>query len=71
MFEWSEHCERGFEELKDKLTFAFVLNLLEGTEGFVEYCDASRVSLGCVLMKHSKVIAYDSRQLKVHEELPN
>ena len=25
------------------------------------------MGLGCVLMQHRKVIAYDSRQLKVHE----
>ena len=32
------------------------------------YCDASRVGLGCVLMQRGKVIAYASRQLKVHEK---
>ncbi|WMV48389.1 hypothetical protein MTR67_041774 [Solanum verrucosum] len=32
------------------------------------YCDASRVGLGCVLMQNGKVIAYASRQLKVHEK---
>ncbi|KAH0695924.1 hypothetical protein KY289_013406 [Solanum tuberosum] len=32
------------------------------------YCDASRVGLGCVLMQHGKVIAYASRQLKIHEK---
>ncbi|WMV55015.1 hypothetical protein MTR67_048400, partial [Solanum verrucosum] len=37
-------------------------------EGFVVYCDASRVGLGCVLMQNGKVIAYVSRQLKVHEK---
>ena len=31
------------------------------------HCDASRVCLGCVLMQHGKVVAYFSRQLKVHE----
>ena len=34
--------------------------------GFVVYCDASRVGLGCVFMQHGKVIAYASRQLKVY-----
>ena len=32
------------------------------------YCDASRVSLGCVFMKLGKVIAYASTQLKEHEK---
>ncbi|KAH0775084.1 hypothetical protein KY290_012221 [Solanum tuberosum] len=67
-FEWSESCEKSFQLLKDKLTFAPVMTLPEGTEGFVVYCDASRVGLGCVLMQHGKVIAYSSRQLKVHEK---
>nr|GEU50389.1 putative reverse transcriptase domain-containing protein [Tanacetum cinerariifolium] len=37
-------------------------------EDFVVYCDASRLGLGCVLMQRSKVIAYVSRQLKIHEK---
>ncbi|WMV49715.1 hypothetical protein MTR67_043100 [Solanum verrucosum] len=51
---------------KDRLTSAPVLTLLEGTGGFVVYCYASRIFLGCVLMQNEKVIAYASRQLKVH-----
>ncbi|WMV42351.1 hypothetical protein MTR67_035736, partial [Solanum verrucosum] len=45
-----------------------MLTLSEGTQGFVVYCDASRVGLGCVLLQNGKVIAYASRQLKVHEK---
>ncbi|WMV55083.1 hypothetical protein MTR67_048468, partial [Solanum verrucosum] len=66
--EWSEACEKSFQELKDRLTSATVLTLPEGTDGFVVYCDASQVGLGCVLMKHGKVIVYASRQLKIHEK---
>ena len=32
------------------------------------YCDASIQGLGCGLMQREKVIAYASRQLKVHEK---
>ena len=32
------------------------------------YFDASRVGLGCLLMRHAKFIAYASTQLKVHEK---
>ncbi|KAH0633374.1 hypothetical protein KY284_036160 [Solanum tuberosum] len=67
-FEWFETCEKSFQELKNRLTTAPMLTLPEGTDGFVVYCDASRVGLGCVLMQHGKVIAYASRQLKVHEK---
>ena len=50
------------------LTTALVLTLPEGTQGFVVYCDASRVGMGCVLMQNDKVIAYASRQFKFHEK---
>ena len=50
-----------------RLTTAPVLTLLEGTHDFLVYCDASRGCLGCVLMQNGKVIAYSSKQLKVHE----
>ena len=63
-----EECEKRFQILKDRLTSASVLTLLEGTKGFIIYCDASRVGLGCVLMKHGKVSDYATRQLKVHEK---
>jgi hypothetical protein len=35
---------------------------------FSVYCDASYTGLGCVLMQEGKVVAYSSRQLKVHEK---
>ena len=66
-FEWSEACERSFRFLKNKLTYAPMLTLHEGTNGFVVYCDASRVVLGCVLFQHGKVAAYSSIKLKLHE----
>ncbi|GJU18635.1 putative reverse transcriptase domain-containing protein [Tanacetum coccineum] len=38
-----------------------------GPDDFVVYCDASKQGFGCVLMQQGKVIAYASRQLKIHE----
>nr|ABI34336.1 hypothetical protein SDM1_41t00011 [Solanum demissum] len=67
-FVWSEACEKSLQELKDRLTSAPVLTLLEGTDGFVVYYDTCQVGLGCVFMQHGKVIAYASRQLKIHEK---
>ena len=32
------------------------------------YSDASKLGLGCVLMQNGKVVAYASRQLKIHEQ---
>ncbi|GKA22840.1 putative reverse transcriptase domain-containing protein [Tanacetum coccineum] len=40
----------------------------EGSENFVVYCNASHKGLGAVLMQREHVIAYVSRQLKVHEK---
>ncbi|GKC16906.1 putative reverse transcriptase domain-containing protein, partial [Tanacetum coccineum] len=39
-----------------------------GSEDFIVYCDASIKGLGAVLMQREKVIAYASRQLKIHEK---
>ncbi|KAJ9544990.1 hypothetical protein OSB04_024697 [Centaurea solstitialis] len=60
--------EEAFQVLKHKLCNAPILALPEGTDNFVVYCDASHQGLGCVLMQNEKVIAYASRQLKVHEK---
>ncbi|GJU88936.1 putative reverse transcriptase domain-containing protein [Tanacetum coccineum] len=60
--------ELTFQTLKDTLCNALVLALLDGPEDFVVYCDASGIGLGCVLMQRGKVIAYASRQLKIHEK---
>jgi hypothetical protein len=67
-FEWSEACEKSFQELKRRLTTAPVLTLPDIKKDVVVYCDASRQGLGCVLMQEGKVVAYASRQLKKHEE---
>ncbi|GKD71984.1 putative reverse transcriptase domain-containing protein [Tanacetum coccineum] len=45
-----------------------ILALPEGMDDFVVYSDASLKGYGAVLMQREKVIAYASRQLKVHEE---
>ncbi|GKC82477.1 hypothetical protein Tco_1138194 [Tanacetum coccineum] len=60
--------ESAFQLLKQKLCDAPILALPEGSDDFVVYCDASIKGLGAVLMQRTKVIAYASRQLKVHEK---
>jgi hypothetical protein len=66
-FKWDEACQKCFEELKERLTTAALLVMLDIHEGFDVYCDASHLGLGCVLMQEGKVIAYASRQLRKHE----
>ncbi|GKE65865.1 putative reverse transcriptase domain-containing protein, partial [Tanacetum coccineum] len=67
-FDWGEEQELAFQTLKDKLCNAPILALPDGLEDFVVYYDASGIGLGCVLMQRGKVIAYESRQLKIHEK---
>ncbi|GJR04685.1 putative reverse transcriptase domain-containing protein [Tanacetum coccineum] len=50
------------------LVGAPILALPEGNKDFIVYCDASIKGLGAVLMQREKVIAYASRQLKIHEK---
>ncbi|GJU07644.1 putative reverse transcriptase domain-containing protein [Tanacetum coccineum] len=67
-FNWGEKEETAFQTLKQKLCSAPILALPEGSENFVVYCDASHKGLGAMLMQKEKVIAYASRQLKIHEK---
>ncbi|GJS17997.1 putative reverse transcriptase domain-containing protein [Tanacetum coccineum] len=62
-------CEFWIPKLiKQKLCSAPILALPEGSEDFMVYYDASYKGLGAVLMQREKVIAYASRQLKVHKK---
>ncbi|GJT55233.1 putative reverse transcriptase domain-containing protein [Tanacetum coccineum] len=67
-FDLVENKEAAFQLLKHKLCSAPILALPKGSENFVVYCDASHKGLGAFLMQREKVIAYASRQLKVHEK---
>ena len=66
-FVWSDECEESFQKLKTLLTTAPILTLPVAGKNFIVYCDASYFGLGAVLMQEKNVIAYASRQLKVHE----
>ncbi|GKF57658.1 putative reverse transcriptase domain-containing protein, partial [Tanacetum coccineum] len=67
-FDWGEKEVNAFQLIKQKLCSVPILALPEGSEDFVVYYDASYKGLGAVLMQREKVIAYASRQLKVHEK---
>ncbi|GJV99149.1 putative reverse transcriptase domain-containing protein [Tanacetum coccineum] len=68
-FNWGgEKEETAFQTFEQKLCSAPILALPEGSENFVVYCDASHKGLGTILMQKEKVIAYASRQLKIHEK---
>nr|GEU74586.1 putative reverse transcriptase domain-containing protein [Tanacetum cinerariifolium] len=67
-FEWGDKQEAAFQTLKNKLCSAPILALPQGAENFIVYCDASHKGLDAVLMQNKKVIAYASRQLKIHKK---
>ena len=54
--------------MKRRLTEAPVLTLPQEDVGFMIYTDASKNSLGCVLIQNGRLIAYASKQLKDHEK---
>ncbi|GJW66074.1 putative reverse transcriptase domain-containing protein [Tanacetum coccineum] len=67
-FEWGDKQEIVFQLLKQKLCSAPILALPEGSEDFIVYYDALIKGLGAMLMQREKVIAYASRQLKIHKK---
>ncbi|GJT57918.1 putative reverse transcriptase domain-containing protein, partial [Tanacetum coccineum] len=67
-FDWGDKQEAAFQLLKQKLCSAPILALPKGSKDFIAYYDASIKGLGTVLMQREKVIAYASRQLKIHEK---
>jgi hypothetical protein len=66
-FDWSSKCNEAFEQLKVLLTTAPALAQPDIEKPFDVYCDASGSGLRCVLMQEGRVIAYASRQLRLHE----
>ncbi|KAL4325046.1 hypothetical protein GQ457_11G026660 [Hibiscus cannabinus] len=65
---WSYARQQAFENLKEALINATVLIQPVSGKEFVVYSDASYVGFGCVMMQEGRVVAYASRQLKVHEK---
>ena len=45
-FQWTDACEKSFQELKQRLVSAPILTVPSGSEGFVIYSDASKQGLG-------------------------
>ncbi|GKB18022.1 putative reverse transcriptase domain-containing protein [Tanacetum coccineum] len=58
----------NFSKIAKSLTILTQNSPPDGLKDFMVYCDASGLGLGCVLMQRGKVIAYASRQLKIHEK---
>ena len=48
-FEWTETCEKSFQDLKDRLTSAPVLTLPMCGDNYSFYRDASRFGVGFLM----------------------
>ncbi|GJW37980.1 putative reverse transcriptase domain-containing protein [Tanacetum coccineum] len=63
-FDWGDKEKAAFQLIKQKLCSAPILALLEGSEDFVVYCDASHKGLGVVLMQREKIGSVCSKNLE-------
>ena len=63
-FDWTEKCEKAFQELIQPLTTAPILTLSVKGKKYIVYSDALKKGLGCILMQKDKVVAYASHQRK-------
>ncbi|XP_070042699.1 uncharacterized mitochondrial protein AtMg00860-like [Nicotiana tomentosiformis] len=68
LLKWSNKCKDSFSMLKTTLTAAPILVLPTGSASYTMYIDASHIGLGALLIQDGGVVAYASRQLKVHEK---
>jgi hypothetical protein len=68
-FQWTEECEKSFQQLKQLLTSAPILKIADPDEEFVVCTDACKEGLGGVLSQNGLVICFESRKLKENEKL--
>jgi hypothetical protein len=66
-FEWTLKCEKNFNLLKELLTSAPVLKIVDPNESFVVCIDTCKEGIGGFLMQNGHVIGYESRTIKEHE----
>jgi hypothetical protein len=63
-FAWDPPQEEAFNNLKDKLTHAPLLQLPGFQKVFEIECDASGIGLGVILLQEGKPVAYFSEKLR-------
>ena len=62
-FNWGEKQESAFQQLKEKLTNAPILALLNFSKTFELECDASGVGIGVMLLQGGHPIAYFTEKI--------
>eukprot|EP00253_Pinus_taeda_P002210 PITA_02210 len=68
VFKWTSECHKSFEQLKHLLTTTPILSIVDPNKDYVVCTDASKEGMGGLLMQEGRVIAYESRKLKEHEQ---
>jgi hypothetical protein len=68
-FEWTPECARSFHHLKNLLTSAPILRILDPDANFVVCTNACKERLGGFLNQNGHVVCYESRKLKEHEKI--
>ena len=66
-FQWMTDCERSFQHLKQLLTSAPILRIVDPNEDFIVCTDACNEGLSGVLSQNGFMVFYESRKLKEHE----
>ena len=66
-FEWNSKCEEIFRQLKEILTSAPILKIVDPNEYFFVCTDACKEGLGGVLNQRDHVVCYESKKLKENE----
>ncbi|KAG2960384.1 hypothetical protein PC119_g26399 [Phytophthora cactorum] len=71
-WKWTAECQQAFDAVKQGLTEAPILAVVDQDRPFHVACDASDFAIGCALMQHDhegrdRVVYYQSRQLKPAE----
>jgi hypothetical protein len=67
-FQWIDECESSFQQLKQLLTSAPILKIVDPSKDYIVCTDACKEGLGGVLSQEGSVICYESRKLKEHEK---
>ena len=65
---WDQNCEKSINKLKELLTTAPILKVVDLDKYSVVCTDACNEGLIGVLTQEGHIIAYESRKLKTHEK---
>ena len=68
-FQWTKECEKSFRQLKQLLTSAPIMGIIDLNDYFVVCIDACKEGLGGVLIQNGFVICFESKKLKEHERI--